>query len=193
MIDRPSRSRSPRAGVAPVVAAGLLGLALLLAWQLAHSRSAAGRLDAVQPVPGWALIWRPPRGWQPLPVNQLPEPAVAGRTAPDGRKVLLLCARLGGFVQPTYASQWALSKLFGHHPLTPHAAEVASLVGLTALRSLWTVGSPGGARVPVLLQLAVSPTGQVYGLLLETPGPMRPADELLLGAIAQAIELTEPD
>jgi hypothetical protein len=193
MIDRPSRSRSPRSGVAAAVAAGLLGLALLLAWQLAHGRSVAGRLDAVQLVPGWPVTWRPPRGWQDLSADQLPEPAVAGRTAPDGRQVLLVCARLGGFVQPSYASQWVLSKLFGHRRLTPHAAEEVSLVGLTALRSLWTVGPPGGARAPVLLQLAVSPTGQAYGLLLETPGPMQPADELLLGAVAQSIELTEPD
>lgn len=193
MIDRPSRSRSPRAGVAAAVAAGLLGLALLLAWQLAHSRSAAGRLDAVQPVPGWPVTWRPPKGWQDLPADQLPEPAVAGRTGPDGRRVLLVCARLGGFVHPSYASQWVLSKLFEHRRLTPHAAEEASLAGLTALRSLWTVGSPGGARVPVLLQVAVSPTGQAYGLLLETPGPMQPADELLLAAIAESVELTEPD
>lgn len=186
--------RAARRGLAPAVAAVFLAVGLLLAWHFSRLRSTVDELGAPQAIAGWPLAWRPPQQWGQLPPNELGGPAVAGHSGPGGRRVWLLCDDLGGFVPPRLATQWALAealpRLFGPYRLGLHSQEPALLGPLAASQSIWTLVSEAGTAALVLRE-AVSPTGQAYALLLQTPDLPQRRDLRLMDALAESVEPTD--
>jgi len=150
--QQPGRSRA-----AILAASGLLVLCLALAGSLVWSRSLAGPVQ----VPGWAITFRPPRGWK----NQ-------GLTIEGNRETMTLRERSAG----RSARRFSVSRCPARPDRSPEELcfdQVRQLVGwVDSVRLLASFGRPERAPLGHLpgARMIIPGGAYVHVGLLPTPG-----------------------
>lgn len=197
-----SQQRPGRPRLALLGAACLLLATTAMAWLVTDRKHRALdqiALGELEEVADGALAVRPPEGWTSLDPGRLPTGVLRAWREPDDettvpRSLYLFRGRAGELGLPSLDGKLAILEVAeqltpelrlkindeGHDRIGPLPAWSVQLDPYRALR--------GATPVFLLGKAAVAPSGEVVGLLVSLPRPIRRTDEVLLDLVAEHLE-----
>lgn len=196
-IEVSANSRPGKPALAVILSAALLVLTLGGAWWLTAARSQPVSLQDPQPVralPGVKIRW--PDGWQTVNLTRAPGPLVTTVGDVDDRRIRGIMGLLyRDFGEPVHPQRVALHML----QAVQQQLGMGRAPGQIALASGTMIDLPAiQIRTPVFWQeqvwwlqirIAVDTDGRAHGLMLLTPQQIGPAEDRLLDAVTESLQV----